>query len=175
MNEPVDPAKMTLIARDLATEVRTLEQSLKHYEVSREYFDTYIAPNPYYQRVLGDYTKEWHALGSTQKRLAFSALTALEESLPVLAYRMGDRKSELADAVATAKLFRELAGIAPPSSQPGAGSGEKFSISINFGSHKVAIETKELAEKLDHIQPDPERKTEGVALLAKPKGTGEAP
>lgn len=145
MNEPPvapEPVMMTLIARDIATEARTLEQSLVHYQIDRDYFDSQIAPNPYYQRVLADYTKEWQSLGSTQKRLAFSALAALEEHLPVLANRMGSRQSALADSVAAAKLFRELAGIAPPTSQPGAGSSTPFSISINFGSHKVALETR---------------------------------
>lgn len=169
MNEPPtapEPAMMTLIARDVATEARTLEQSLHHYQIDRDYFDSQIAPNPYYQQVLQDYTKEWHALSSTQKRLAFSALTALEEHLPVLANRMGDRRSELADAVATAKLFRELAGIAPPVGQPGAGSGTPFSISINFGSHKVAVESQERSPALQDAQgtANPPALLEGIKV-----------
>lgn len=169
MTEPTaspEPALMTIVARELATEIRTLEQICARYSIDREYFDEQIAPNPYFKLVLAEYTKEWHALGSTHKRLAFSAAAALEENLPVLADRMGDRRSELADAVATAKLFRELAGIAPPVSQPGAGSSSPFTISINFGAHKVAL-TREAPKQ---ISADTEGAIDLVALPPQPEG-----
>ena len=140
-----EPALLALIARELATEAYTLEQVLKRYELTAEDFETLYAANPYYKRVLEDYTKEWHALGSTHKRLAFAAAAALEEKLPVLADRMGSRSSELSDAVAAAKLFRELAGIAAPAPNTNAQSGTPFSIQINFGDRKVSLETRSVS------------------------------
>lgn len=149
MNAPTplpELSVMTQIARHLATETYTLEQICRLFQFDKEYFDTEIAPNPYFQRVLEDYTKEWHSLGSSQKRLAFSALVALEEKLPGLATRMGDPRSGLADAVAVGKLLKELAGIATPSSQPAPGSGTPFSINISFGDSKVALKAIEATE-----------------------------
>ena len=156
---PPEPALLTLIARELATEAYTLEQILARYQLDQEYFDTFIAPNEFFKRVLAEYTKEWQSIGSTHKRLAFAAAAALEEKLPVLADRMGSRSSGLADAVATAKLFRELAGIATPSPQSGAQAGPGFSIRIDFGSHKVALEAKDIqpvAQEISGIAEGPE-------------------
>jgi len=144
---------ITRIARLLATETRTVAQICAEYQFSQDFFDAEIAPNPHFQRVLADYTKEYNALGSTQKRLAFSALVALEEALPVLASRMGDRASDLSDAVATGKLLRELAGIAPPVAAPTAGSGQPFSININFGDSNLKIDAKPTALPADPNPP----------------------
>jgi len=140
MSEAPEPALMTLIAREMATELRPFDKILEKYLITQDFFDAEIAPNPFFQRVLADYTKEWHSLGSTQKRVAFCALVALEEKLPVLADRMGSRQSELADAIAAAKLFKDLAGIAPPAPSQHAGNNERFTISINLGGNAVKIE-----------------------------------
>ena len=143
-----EPALLTRIARELATETFTPEQVLQRYDLDQETLDA-IAANPFFQRVLADYTKEWQALGSTQKRVAASALMALEEHLPVLADRMGSRASGLADAVAAAKLFRELGGIAPPVAQSHTAQNSGFAIRIDFGSHKVAIEGAKEVKQID--------------------------
>jgi len=134
-----EPALLTRIARELATETFTPEQILQRYNINQADLDA-IAANPFFQRVLADYTKEWQSLASTQKRVAASALMALEENLPVLADRMGSRASGLADAVAAAKLFKELGGIAAPAPQNNAQQGGGFAIRIDFGSHKVSLE-----------------------------------
>lgn len=135
-----------LVARALATENQTLEQLCAQYGFSEEDYRTQIEPNPFYQKVYADYVKEWQSLGSTHKRIAFAAQVALEDKLPVLADRMGSRSSELADAVATAKLFRELAGIAPPAPGAGAPAGERFHININIGETAVKVEAKPVLE-----------------------------
>ncbi len=152
---PPEPALLTLIARELAQETYTLEQIFIRYDIDREYYDAAIANNEFFKRVHADYVKEWQSIGSTHKRLAFAAAAALEEKLPVLADRMGSRSSGLADAVATAKLFRELAGIATPSSSPNTQSGNAFSIRIDFGHHKIALETiKQIEEPAEEQAPD---------------------
>jgi hypothetical protein len=148
MDDPAglpDPDLLVRIARELATELYTLDQILIRYDIDKAYFDQAIGPNKFYQQVYNAYLQEWQSISSTHKRLAFAAAAALEDKLPTLANRMGDRNSGLGDAVATAKLFRDLAGIATPGPNQGAAAGDKFSISINFGHHKVALETKVVA------------------------------
>lgn len=145
MTEPradLEPALLAKIACELATEAYTLEQIYQRYKLDREYFDSHIRTNQFYQRVYEDYVREWRSIESATKRIAFYAQASLEEKLPSLAARMGDSRSDFADAVAAAKLFRELAGIASPSSQQSIGSGERFAISINFSNHKVALTTE---------------------------------
>jgi hypothetical protein len=164
-----EPELMTRIARELATEQYTFEQVLQRYDIDQEYFANNIATNPFYIRVLADYTQEWHSLGSTHKRLAFAAAAALEEKLPGLAARMGDNRSALSDAVAAAKLFRDLAGIATPAPGAGVSMGEKFSISINFGHHKIALEASPQAEGAGLI----EEKVTGTSIQHLPSRQSE--
>lgn len=134
-----------LVARALATEQSTLEELCTKYNFTIDDYRDIIEPNPYYQKVYANYVAEWQSLGSTHKRVAFAAAVALEEKLPVLADRMGSRSSELADAVATAKLFRELAGIAAPA--PAAGTNERFQININIGKgNSVQLEATPVVE-----------------------------
>ncbi len=144
---------MARIARELAQETYTPEQILTRYDISQEYFDVEIAANPFFQKVHNDYVKEWQSISSTHKRLAFAAAASLEENLPVLADRMGSRQSGLADAVATAKLFKELAGIASPAPSAGAQQGNGISIRIDFGSHKVSLDTIKPEQKLLDEKP----------------------
>ena len=54
----LSPAELAVIARDLAMEAYTVEQILLRYGFDQEYYDTEVAPNPYFQRLLEDYTKE---------------------------------------------------------------------------------------------------------------------
>jgi hypothetical protein len=138
---PDETALFIKVARDLATEQSTPEGVCERYSMSMEYLDE-IQKNPFYCKVYATYRTEWESLGSTHKRVAFAAAIALEEKLPVLADRMGSRSSELADAVAAAKLFRELAGIAAPAPGHGGGGGERFQINISIGKSTVQLETK---------------------------------
>ena len=170
---PPDPALMALIARELATEAYTLEQILARYVLTHDEFQTTIASNPYFQRVLHDYTKEWQSLGSTHKRLAYYAAAALEEKLPALAHRMGAPSTDLADATNTAKLFRDIAGIATPGPGSGAPQGPQFTISIDFGHSKVAVETARGVEAPDEIRGDPSRQIENQPVSAQPDAGGE--
>jgi hypothetical protein len=171
---PPEPALMALIARELATEAYKLDEICTRYGISEEYFAEFITDNEYFKRVLKDYTKEWHALGSTHKRLAFFAAAALEEKLPILADRMGSRSSELTDAVNAAKLFRDLAGIAPPSPVSGVASGTPFSISINFGDRKIALETKNVEASVIDVRPDADAKDSLKPIRLLPKGAESA-
>jgi hypothetical protein len=77
------------------------------------YYRSFVVEDPYFKKLLESYTAEWESIGNTNKRLAFHASAALEEKLPTLASRMGDRKEDLQDVVAAAKVFKDLAGIAP--------------------------------------------------------------
>ena len=155
------PALLTLIARHLATEEYTLDQIMERYKFDQDYYDTVVEPNPYFQRVLEEYTKEWHSLGSTPKRIAFMAAAALEEKLPELAVRM-DQRSNLSDVVAVGKLFKELAGIAPPVAGAAAGSGQNFTINIDLGQHRVNLETKAVPEIVEEKLIEPPREKPGV-------------
>jgi hypothetical protein len=140
---PPDPQLLAVLARELATERLSRSQLLEKFGLTEEHFEARIASNAYFQKLLAAYTAEWENITNTNKRLSFHAAAALEQELPVLQSRMGDRRENFNDAVQAAKVFKEIAGIGPPA--PGhQGSGEKFTISINLGTAapvKLEVET----------------------------------
>jgi hypothetical protein len=138
---PPEPQLLAILAREIATDRLPLKDLLQTYQIPDDFYRRYIADNPYFKKLLEAYTAEWESISSTNKRLGAQAAMALEEKLPVLASRMGDRREELGEAVAVAKVFKELAGIAPPAPSTGQ-SVERFSININLGGNTVQIEAK---------------------------------
>jgi hypothetical protein len=152
---PPEPQLLAVLAREIATDSLKLKDLLAKYQLDEEYYQSFVASSPYFQKLLESYTAEWESVVNTPRRLAFIAQTALEEKLPVLAARLGDRREGFSDAVAAAKLFKELGGIATPA--PSAAQlGERFTITINLGGNTVQLETKPVIE-----EPSPLELTDG--------------
>ena len=78
-------------------------------------------------------TIEWNSAMSTPDRIKIQAAAALEDKLPDLAIRMGNKSEGLPGVVEAAKLFAKIAGVGER--EMGAvASGERFSIVINLGA-----------------------------------------
>jgi hypothetical protein len=146
--EPSKPAlstnQLAAIAREIATNVYEIPAILEKYDITQAQFAAHVYPNGYFQGLLKSYAAEWESIKSTNKRLAFQAAAALEESLPALAHRMGSKAEDFADAIGAAKLFTQLAGAGEKPLDTNA-QGERFSIQINIGDRTVALTSSELA------------------------------
>src|SRR5271165_422701 len=132
--------QLAAIAREIAINVREIPDILAKYDITAGQFSTHVYPNGYFQQLLKSYAAEWESITSTNKRLAFQAGAALEETLPAIALRMGSTREDLADVIGAAKFFTQLAGAgAGPGGTP-AESGQRFSIQINIGDRTVSLE-----------------------------------
>lgn len=135
----MDPEKLAKLARELVMNIRERSAVFKEYGLTEDQFVSHIASNPFFQRVLENYTIEWNGALSTHQRLRVQAATALEESLIGIAARMNSKDEALPAVVETAKLFAKIAEVGEPAKVNG--HGEKFTITINMGENtKLQVE-----------------------------------
>lgn len=128
------------LVRDVAIQLEDMPAILKKHGLSQLQYDS-LANNQFFQHVLQDAIKNWHAPQSTKERVALAAAIALEDALPKIAARMTAGREDLADVVETAKLFADLAGMGPKAAPTTTAPGEKFSININLGGDVQTITT----------------------------------
>lgn len=149
----MDATRLAKLARELVMNIREKAVVLKEYGLTDTQFQSHIADNPFFQRVLENYTIEWNGALSTHQRLRVQAATALEESLLGIAVRMNSKDEALPAVVETAKLFAKIAEVGEPAKT--AGHGEKFSITINLGEDTKLKFEKDVTPVQPLIEQDP--------------------
>jgi hypothetical protein len=157
--------QLAAIARDIAINVYDLEDIIRKYDITPAQYTAHVLPNGYFQKLLRSYTAEWESIPSTNKRIALQAGAALEESLPALAHRMGSKSEDLADVIATARLFTQLAGAGAGPGNTTAEAGQRFSIQINIGDHTVSLEAGEQSSRQEDISENTEISGHRQSLL----------
>lgn len=166
------PNQLATIAREIATNVYPIEDIIAKFDLTPAQYAAHVFPNGYFQTLLQSYAAEWESIKSTNKRLAFQAAAALEQSLPALAHRMGSKSEDFADAVGAAKLFTQLAGAGAQPGVPTTEAGQRFSIQINIGDHTVSVATTEEVPEQPKISADAEISGYQERLLELTAGEG---
>jgi len=128
----VTELKLLQIAREIAMDIRPIEEILKVHEIEPNQWDT-IQANPRFRAYLESEAASWHGTLNTHERVKLKAAAMLEEWLPELHMRMHDRAESLNAKIEAGKLARDLAGFA----KSGVGveaAGDRFSVTINLGN-----------------------------------------
>jgi hypothetical protein len=136
---PVAVPEMGKLAREMAMDMREKSAILADYRLSDADYDALLQV-PAYVKLLTAFTQEWNSALSTHDRIKFQAAYALEDGLPTLSARMGNKDEPLSGAVETGKLLARLAGVGEAA--VGARSGEKFTINISLGGQKITFENE---------------------------------
>lgn len=147
----ITPSVLGLLAREIAWDINEVATLIKTFKLSQEQFDK-ITSSDAFQQMVDAERIIWAAANNTEKRLKIEAATALERALPVISGRMVNQFEDLNHVVAAGKLLQAIAGIG---SVEGAGSGQKFSITIDLGGDtklevQKAIKTVE-APAIEHV------------------------
>jgi hypothetical protein len=128
----VTELKLLQIAREIAMDIRPIEEILKVHEIDPNQWQA-IQEHPRFRAYLESEASSWHGTLNTHERVKLKAAAMLEEWLPELNTRMHDRAESLNAKIEAGKLARDLAGF----SRAGVGVeslGEKFSVTINLGA-----------------------------------------
>lgn len=120
------------LAREIAMDIRELDEILKHYSISAKAWDK-IQRSPRFKAVLEQEVTEWNTALNTQERVKVKAGAMLEEWLPELNARLHDKEELLSAKNEAGKLLARLADLGLSKTDV-AGAGEKFSVTINLGS-----------------------------------------
>lgn len=142
VDRPVTELKLLQIAREIAMDIRPVEEILATHNVSEQEWEA-IQANPRFRSYIESEATAWHGSLNTHERVKLKAAAMLEEWLPELNQRMHDRAESLNAKIEAGKLARDLAGFAR-NGVGVEGAGEKFSVTINLGQDAKLTFEKQL-------------------------------
>lgn len=131
-----DEVTLLSLAREIAMDIRDIDEILKSHEISRNDFET-IAKLPRFQALLAEAAQSWSAAENVEKRLKLKMSCMLEESLPELFARLHEAGGLTPAKVKLVEVLMRGAGVGVTDVGNGA---EKVSITINMGAEKVSVE-----------------------------------
>lgn len=141
------------LAREVAMDIRPLPIVLVDYKLTEAQYNMLLTTR-YYPGVLELAQREWNSALTTPERVRISSAALLEQALPVIGARAGDKREDLNKTVEAAKLLAKVSQL--DQAVGPVGGGEKFSITINIGEQTLAFEK--------NITPD--KVIEGSAISA---------
>jgi len=131
--------KLLRLAREIAMDMRELDDILKSHNVSRREWQK-ISTAPKFLDYLRKSTEEWQSATNTAERVRIKSLAFVEEALPEFFARAHDNRENLAAKTEVLKTVSRFAGIGVTGTDAGV-TGERFSVTINLGDdQKVKIE-----------------------------------
>lgn len=171
------------LALQVAMDIASIEVIAREAGITPDYYEKEVVPNPFYQKVLQQYRIEWGSVKNTPERVKWKAQALIEMGLPTIGARMLDTDEALPAVTEAAKLVSRLAGV--DDQKGAAGSGEKFTITINLGEDNTltveksdpktisgpALPALGQGESSDiQVQQQPESARSGLPVLALPQG-----
>lgn len=146
------------LALQVAMDIAPIEELTRQVGITPEFYDKHVKENPFFKKVLEQYTIEWNSVQKTPDRVKWKAQALIELGLSTLGTRMLDTDEALPAVTEAAKLVSRLAGV--DSDKGGTSPGEKFTITINLGPDNTVTCEKEV---------------EGPEVRALPQGAGAQP
>lgn len=136
------------LAREIAMDIRPIEEILKIHEVSDEDWGR-IQNNANFQTLLRTEVEAWNAATNAAERVRLKSLYFVEESLPEFFARAHDRREPLNSKVEVLKTVAKLGGVGG-TAETGV-QGEKLMVTINLGSDQTLKIEKDVTSKvIDH-------------------------
>lgn len=136
------------LAREIAMDLRPLDQILEHHKVSLEAFEK-LKRQPYFSRVLSAEVEAWQSAVNTGERVRLKSQAMMEEFLPDLYKRMIAPKEDLLKVVKGAELVAKLADLGE--SKNGSNPGDKVVIHIDMGAAgQLQVAKQVTPQVIDH-------------------------
>lgn len=133
-----EDAILVSLAREIAMDLRPLDQVLQGYGIDAERFN-WLKSLPRFNSLLEAHKAEWDSAGNTEERTRLKAAIIIEEWLPAAHGLLHSKGEHLNAKTELAKLLAKMAGVGERDA--GAAGSSKFSITINLGSdHKLKVE-----------------------------------
>jgi len=140
---------MVKLAREIAMDLRGLQEILEHHCVSQRDFEV-LKRNPHFCRVLSSEIEAWQSATNTQQRVRLKSASMMEEFLPELYRRLIDPKEDLMKVTKGAELVTKLSGLGAEEAKDNDPSN-RVMITINMGADNKLQVAKSLPPKvIDH-------------------------
>lgn len=149
----VSPVTLLKVVREIAADMRSLEDILLAHDVSEEQWSI-LQHEPRFRSALKSAVADWQSVGNTADRVKVKSLHFVEEALPELYSRAHDPKEPLSAKVELIKTVAKLAGIADRADT--GGGGERMVVTINLGAdHKLTF-AKDVTPVTSQVTYDPD-------------------
>lgn len=129
-----DDVAMIKLAREIAMDIRPLEEVLATHGLSQDDWDA-LNHSPIFQSLLSSAVEEWQSATNTPERVKLKSLAFVEEALPEFYARAHDPKEPLAAKTEVLKTIAKFAGVGM-SNFDGSVSGERMTVTINLGEDR---------------------------------------
>jgi hypothetical protein len=144
-----DEISIVKLAREIAMDLRELDQILEMHGVTKEKFEK-LKVNPRFVAVLSSELASWGTALNTNERVKLKAGSMIEEFLPELYARLVDPRENLMAKVKGAELVTKLAGMGVTEAKVHDPS-DRVTITINLGEDKKLEFRKPLpAQVIEH-------------------------
>lgn len=125
------PALVGGLAREVAINLRDLDDILATYKVSKATYEK-IRTNDWFVKAVDMASIEWNSAANTIVRTQLEVAAAYEKGFPAAYARALDSKTAFHDTVDFFKHMADVAGVKKDATQGQA--GERFQITINLGA-----------------------------------------
>lgn len=143
-----DDATMLMLAREIAMDIRPLEQILDVCGISEDEFEL-IKTKGSFQRYVRSASEQWHSALNAAERVKIKSLSMVEESLPEFFMRMHDQNETLSSKVELLKTVARFAGVGVNPNFENGG-GEKMVVTINLGADQQLRIEKDVTPPGNH-------------------------
>ncbi len=164
----LSPNKVAAIARELACNLHPPKVVCGRYKITEEQLNL-LKDNIYFQEAFKIAVTEWEGIKSTKQRLALQAACGIEDQLPNVVARMGDKNEALSSVTGTLKVLADMAGVGGEKQKEQ--STERVQITINLGADQIKID-KALAPiegEAIEVSPLPEGSSNTEPLQSLPR------
>lgn len=133
---PIDYTKkeqiMRQLARDIVQNIQEVPDILKRYNLTSEEYEA-IEKTRVFKQMLTGSAGEWEGAGNTPERIKLKSAFLIENVLPDMFASLVDKTEPLSSRVALLNTIGKFGGVGLGPA-PGVGSGQTFSLQINFRS-----------------------------------------
>lgn len=132
---------MVKLAREIASDIRSLDAILKSFMLSRSEWDS-ISQHAGFQKLLASAVEEWNSAANTPDRVRVKSMAFVEEALPELYARMHDAKEPLSAKVQLLQTVSKMAGVG--GNADAGQQGEKLVVNISLGDDRKLTIVKDV-------------------------------
>jgi hypothetical protein len=125
------------IVRELAANLHPVKVVCARYKITEDQLNL-LKENKYFQDAFKIAVTEWESIKSTKQRIALQAACGIEDRLPDVVARMGDKNEALSSVTGTLKVLADMAGVGGEKQKEQ--STERVQITINLGADQIKID-----------------------------------
>ena len=146
---------MLKLAREIAMDIRPVEEILRAHSVSDASWET-ISGSARFREYLSSMIAEWESASNTSERVKLKSMAFVEEALPEFFARAHDKSEALPAKTEILKTVARLAGFGAPGDT--ASMGDRLSVTINLGADKqLRIERSSIPAIIEGTANDADR------------------